>query len=187
MRKNASARPWTTSEERYLVENAGRIPKRDICKHLKRSAASVRHKAAELRDQGVAIDLRCYQADAATCPACGALRATIDQTGFCEPCRRQNQLTDIESRIANLLPYLPPEERSIYSDTEAERESRIDAKPQAPDVSRLSHYQADRLMALWELDTEQWLISNLKRRVKAAQKRKERIQEKLKNEWDFPR
>lgn len=184
MRQGSRCKSWTTAEERYLVEHAGRVPKRDICKHLRRSAASIRHKAAELRARGVAIDLRCFKTEAATCPSCGALRTTIDQTGFCEPCRRENQLADIESRIANLLPYLPPEERYIYSNTEAERESRIDPKPTVPDVSRLSRYRADRLVALWELATEQWLIRNLNRRIKAAQKRKERIDKKI-NEWDF--
>ena len=180
MRRGASSRPWTTAEVQYLIDSAGRVPRREICKHLRRSAASVRGKAQHLRQQGVAIDLRCFHSRLETCPSCGARRATIDDTGFCEPCRRAKQLADVESRIASLLPQLNINDRATYETTEAELESRAGARPTAPNTAGLSRYRADKANEKYEIALEQWAAGNLRRRIKASQKRKERIEKKVK-------
>lgn len=173
-------RPWTTSEVAYLVENAGRIPKREICKHLKRRSESVNQKAKALRAQGVPVNLRCYKPKLEICPACGCMRATLGKHGICEVCRKRVQLASIHTRISNLLHRLPFEERETYAVTEAEIESTVDPMPRAPRTQGLSYYHACRAQELHDRAMEKWQLRNLGRQVKAAQKRKERIEKKVK-------
>lgn len=180
MRKGSHCKHWTTQDIAYLEANAGLIPKREICKHLKRSSRSVAHMAARLRESGSNIELRCYQSSLVTCPSCGALRSNLGKDGICEPCMRREQLAAIQSRISALLPLLPQSERDTYHDTEAELESHTDPMPKAPKTWGLSRYWAAKMQETYELALESWTVRNLCRRIKAAQKRKERIEKKVK-------
>ena len=74
---------------------------------------------------------------------------------------------------------LPAEERRTYERTECGRESRADPMPQAPDTSGMSRYAADKAAEAHDEAMERWLCRYLYRRVKAAQKRKERIEKKV--------
>ncbi|WP_147327766.1 hypothetical protein [Collinsella sp. TF07-1] len=125
------------------------------------------------------VSLRCYRHRLELCPSCGCRRATLGKDGICEPCRRQKQLEAIEARIAELLPRLTAEERRTYERTECGRESRADPMPQAPDTSGMSRYAADKAAEAHDEAMERWLCRYLYRRVKAAQKRKERIEKKV--------
>lgn len=174
-------RPWSTSEARYLLDNAGRVPKRDICRHLKRGSKAVERKAHHLRQQGEALDLRCHVPRLATCPACGRLSGHLGEEGICEPCRRADQLAGVHARIAELLALLPPEERAVYEQTEAEVESRRDPLPRPPPTDGLSYYARARAEEAHALAVEEALTRNLLREVKAAQKRKERVEKKVKS------
>lgn len=157
------------------------MPKRDICRHLRRSAKSVECAAYRLRKQGIPVDLRCYTPRAMTCPACGSMSARMGREGICEPCRRRGQLAVIHARIADLLQRLPIEERDTYGQTEAETESARDAMPKAPDTRGLSYYARAKAEEAHAIACEQVAIANLKREIKAAQKRKERIEKKAKS------
>lgn len=181
MRKGAKRKDWTVAELNYLAENAGRISKRDICLHLRRSSKSVERKAAWLRSQGRAVTLRFYRPTLEPCPACGRLSGHRGKEGICEPCRRREQLATIHARIAELLPQLPLEERDTYERTEAETESRHDPLPKAPNTSVLSYYQKARAEEAYALALENAISRNLRRETKAAQKRKERIEKKVKS------
>lgn len=178
-RKGARQREWTTGEVAYLVESAGRVPRREICRHLKRSAESVYGKAKELRAQGVPVNLRCHVTRLEACPACGCMRSTLGRKGICEVCRRRSQLEAIHARISELLHKLPFEERETYADTEAEVESVPDPMPEFPKVKGLSHYLTCRVKEQHDRDMEAWQVRTLTRQVKAAQKRKERIEQKV--------
>ncbi len=169
---------WTTAEVAYLVENAGRIPKREICKYLKRRSESVKQKAKALRAQGIPVDLRCYRPKLEACPACGCMRSTLGKHGICEVCRKRAQLTAIHSRISRLLHQIPFEERERYAETEAETESANDPMPRSPSLEGLSYYATCKAKEARDRAMEAWQIRNLTRQVKAAQKRKERIQKK---------
>lgn len=171
---------WTTQEVAYLIENAGRIPKREICKHLKRRSESVSQKAKALRAQGVPVELRCYKPKLEACPACGCMRSTLGRHGICEVCRKRAQLSVIHARISRLLHMLPFEERDKYADTEAEVESVPDPMPASPRLDGLSYYAQCKAKESRDRAMEAWQIRNLNRQVKAAQKRKERIQKKVK-------
>lgn len=173
-------RPWSTTEVAYLIDHAGRIPKREICKHLKRRSESVNSKARHLREQGVPVDLRCYRPKLEACPACGCMRATLGKHGICEVCRKRVQLASIHTRISNLLHRLPFEERETYAVTEAEIESTVDPMPRFPRTEGLSYYHACKAKEMHDRAMERWQLRNLGRQVKAAQKRKERIEKKVK-------
>lgn len=181
MRKGSRRNDWTVAEEQFLVANAGRIPKRDICQMLKRSSASVKMKAAALRRSGVDVCLRHYSSTLEPCPSCGKPSASIDRTGMCEPCRRRDQLAAIHARIADLLPLLPPEERDLYERTEAKTESRADPLPEPPDTEGMTAYRASYAEEAHAIAVEACVSGNLRREVKAAQKRKERIEKKVKS------
>lgn len=181
MRKGASRNDWTLSEERFLIDNAGRIPKREICELLKRSSASVRRKAEELRKQGVNVNLRYYRPTMEPCPSCGNLSATIDRHGICEPCRRREQLASIEARIAGLLPMLTPEQRDKYERTESQLKSRVDPIPEPPITDGLTQWQKAYREEQYAKVVEAVVSANLRREIKARQKRKERIEKYAKN------
>lgn len=186
MRKGAKVRPWSVSDVRFLVANAGRLPKLDICQMLKRSSASVRRKAEDLRRAGYDVDLRYYRPTMEPCPSCGNMSATLDRHGKCEPCRRREQLAVIEARIADLLPRLTPEQMDVYERSETKRKSRIDPVPEPPSTDGLSRWQKAYREEAHAKQVEATVSANLRRAVKAAQKRKERIEKKV-NQWDFPR
>jgi len=179
-RKGARQIGWTTADDRYLLENAGRVPKREICRNLKRSGKSVERRAAWHRSQGRAIELRCFTPRTELCPGCGCRRTTLGKFGICEVCRRREQLATIESRIAAMWPYLTQEQRDKYEETEAETESRRDPRPKAPKIpSGTTYYREQRIREDWEIAVERTDIANLKREIKATQKRKERIEKKI--------
>lgn len=178
---------WTTSEVAYLMEHAGRIPRREICKNLRRSTESVRYMAKRLRADGTNISLRCYVPRVEICPSCGCRRGTLGKTGICELCERREQLAGIHGRIAELLPSLTPEQLATYEETEAETESRIDPKPKPPDIPpEASYYRRAKAEEAHDLAVEAWAIKNVKREIKAVQKRKERIEKKVKTLGQSP-
>lgn len=178
MRKGSRRNDWTVAEEQFLVANAGKLPKREICQMLRRSSESVRQKAKALRRQGVDVCLRYYRPTLEPCPHCGNLSGTIDRSGKCEPCRRRDQLATIQLRIADLLPLLPPEERATYERTEALLESKSDPLPEPPDTDGMSGYRRAYAEEAHAKAVEACVSRNLRRKVKAAQKRKERIEKK---------
>lgn len=179
MRKGVARNDWSFSDERYLIEHAGRVPRRDICKHLRRNTESVKQKAKHLRRQGTPIDLRCYISHLAPCPSCGCMSGRLGKHGICEPCRRREQLANIHARIAEMWPLLSVEDRDTYEQTEAETESSRDPYPPAPDTRGLSYYAQAKAEEAHALACEAVLAKNLRREIKAAQKRKERIEKKI--------
>lgn len=181
MRSGAKRHDWTVLEETYLLTHAGRIPRRDICRHLRRSSQAIYSKAKHLRLRGHLVDLRCYKPRLVTCPACGCLRSKMGRQGICEPCRRREQLATIQARISDLLRQLPAEERELYAETEAELESKPDPMPKPPNCHGMTYYQRSRAKEAHEMAMEAWASRNLQRQVKAAQKRKERIEKKIKS------
>lgn len=182
MRKGARTIPWTTSEEAYLLENAGKVPVRELCRHLRKSRDAVLSKARHMREEGRPVVLRCFTPRTEICPACGCSRATLGVVGICLPCRKREQLAAIEARIAELMPMLPKAYRDRYEETEAERGSKADPIPRPPSVPKgTPYYVRMKAQERWEIEVERAVIRNLEREIKAAQKRKERIEKKAKS------
>ena len=70
---------------------------------------------------------------------------------------------------------------SFGAATEAEVESRRDPMPPPPPTAGLSYYARARAEEAHELACEEALTRNLMREVKAAQKRKERVEKKVRS------
>ena len=183
MRKGSERRDWTVSEEAYLQASAGRVPVREICRHLKRSRMAVYQKAKALRRRGKAVDLRIYRSDAFLCPSCGCARTLGRASGICEACKYRRLEAEAQARIAELWPLLPQSERDRYEAEDAKVGARIiDAPPRAPRLPRdASLYRRRKAEGEWERAVEQTETANAKRAYKAAQKRKERIEKKVKS------
>lgn len=181
MRAGSAKRPWTAREVRFLLDNAGAMPQRDICRNLKRSAKAVERMASRLRMQGYEIDLRYYEPQTMTCPACGRRSATARETGICRPCTLRRRLAATEGAISDLMRRLPADARAIYEETEAEKGSRVyDPMPKPPAYSNPpTRYQRRKDEEAHDRAMEQWEARRIHRELKAAQKRKERIQRRL--------
>lgn len=174
-----AVRTWTTGDLKRVAELAGTMPERELRRRLKLSSNQLAYAVRTLRRMGVNVTTRYYEPRLETCPVCGCRRATLGKEGICEPCRLKKQLADIEWRISDLMRGLTPEQRAVYEQTEAERESRADPMPQPRPTDGLNSYERAKASEEYDAAMEQWTATYLKRRVKAAQKRKERIQKKV--------
>ena len=84
----------------------------------------------------------------------------------------------VQWRISDLMAQLTPEQRAVYEKSEAQRESRADPMPRKPPTDGMDRYEKARASEEYDAAMEKWAEAYLRRRIKAAQKRKERIQEK---------
>lgn len=127
------------------------------------------------------MDLRYYEPKLSICPACGCARSTLNRRhSTCIVCRRRVQLAAIHARISRLLRELPPEERQRYAENESKTGSRQDPRPKMPNLEGLRPYWRQKVQEDHDRAMEAWQSEYLKRQIKAAQKRKERIQQKVK-------
>lgn len=176
-------RVWTTGDLKRVAELAGTMPERELRRRLKLSRNQLKYAVNRLRSLGVNVTTRYYEPQLETCPVCGCRRATLGKDGICEPCRLKRQLEEIEWRVSELMARLTPEQRAVYEKSEAQRESRADPMPKPRPADGLDGYERAKASEEHDAAMEAWAAAYLKRRVKAAQKRKERIQEKV-NEND---
>ena len=183
MTRRDAGRPhkwWTERELAYIRERAGRVPAREIRRDLRVGARQLESAVRSMRLRGEDICLRSYRRRTLICPACGCRRALFGRDGICEPCRRARQLAELEGRISDLLALLPPGERRVYEETESGREARaVDPMPSPPRTAGMDRYRRDRAEDEYDMAVERWQARRLKRLVRAAQKRKERIARKV--------
>ena len=178
---------WRESELAYIREHAGKVPAREIRKALRVSREQLKGAVRWMRARGEDVDLRCFTSRTLVCPSCGMARTLFGSEGVCEPCRLARRLAETEAEIADLLPLLSPADRATYERTDAQRETRGDPMPASPRTSGMGPY--DRAMAKERHDIamERWQAARLRRLLKAAQKRKERVSKKAKEgRKDFP-
>ena len=74
-RKGSAQRPWTTDEIDRLRDMAGRLPRRDICRELKRSSGAVKMAAKRL-----GLSLRCCRTRLVWCDECAGKRDGLCHT-----------------------------------------------------------------------------------------------------------
>lgn len=166
---------WSEEELRYLVESAGRVPKRTLCQKLNRDPDEVEAVAARIRSTGYPISL-----NVETCPMCGRRAPIVYSLGICKPCQYRRTIAQVRKQTAELLRLVAPDEREAYARTETSLGGRtFDPMPDIPaipedatEVERAA-YEDARCAAMAE-----WEARNLHRQIKAAQKRKERIARK---------
>ena len=172
-------RTWTTGDLRRVAELAGTMPERELRRRLRLSRNQLRYAVRTLRRMGANVTTRYYEPRLGTCPECGCRRATLGEHGICEPCRLRHRIAETEWRVADLLSRLTPEQRATYERSEAKRESRADPMPRPRPTDGLNSYERARAAEEYDVAMERWVTGYLRRRLKAAQKRKERIQEKV--------
>lgn len=178
---------WRESELAYIRDHAGSEPAREIRKALRVSREQLKGAVRWMRARGEDVDLRCFTSRTLVCPSCGMARTLFGSEGVCEPCRLARRLAETEAEIADLLPLLSPADRATYERTDAQRETRGDPMPASPRTSGMGPY--DRAMAeeRHDIAMERWQAARLRRLLKAAQKRKERVSKKAKEgRKDFP-
>lgn len=178
---------WRESELAYIREHAGRVPAREIRKALRVSREQLKGAVRWMRARGEDVDLRCFRPRTLVCPSCGMARALFGAEGICEPCRLARRLAETEAEISALLPLLDAAGRATYERTEAQRETRGDPMPASPRTSGMGAYERAVAEERHDIAMERWQAARLKRLLKAAQKRKERVSRKAKEaRKDFP-
>jgi hypothetical protein len=120
MRAGANTIPWTTEEERWLKENAGSIPIRDVCQHLHRSRSSVESKAHRME-----LSLRHYEADMVWCDTCSTWRTEVDADGRCPVCKLRHQSEGRKDDYRTALDAMTPAQRARHLHNEAAREQKL--------------------------------------------------------------
>lgn len=178
---------WRESELAYIREHAGKVPAREIRKALRVSREQLKGAVRWMRARGEDVDLRCFSPRTLVCPSCGMARTLFGAEGICEPCRLSRRLAETEAEIAGLLPLLSAPDRATYERTEAQRETRGDPMPATPRTSGMGAYERARAEEAHDMAMERWQAARLRRLLKAAQKRKERVSKKVREaRKDFP-
>lgn len=174
-------RTWRASDYERIAELAGKVPASEIRRELRLSKGQLDNARRRMNAAGANVSLRYRESPLSVCPACGCMRSTVEgsRDGICEPCRRERQLMAIEAAIADLMERLPPEERAIYEGTQSETGSSARPAPPPPDTRGMTPYRRARAEEAHDVAMEEWAAANLGRRIKAAQKRKERIMKRL--------
>ena len=171
---------WSTAELDYIREHAGRVPAREIRRALKLSKNQFDNAVRTMVANGERISARCFTPRTAVCPSCGCARSLFGKEGICEPCRLRRRLAEVEADCSALLAMLTASERETYGGTEAERGGRAsDPMPVRRPTAGLDPYRAAKAEEDYDLAMERWASRTLRRRLKAAQKRKERISKKV--------
>lgn len=176
MRKGAHRIDWSTKDIKYLRDNAGVLPMREICKHLKRSASSVKTEACRM-----GISLRCFKQKLKWCPVCAKWRSTVSpKTGQCRVCSKRKNLMDGEWRVSDALMQLTPAQRLIYDEEESSRgKRRVPPKPIKMKVSPRNRYKCAKEEERYTIALEAWEIKCLDLDIDANKTRLKRIRRKL--------
>ena len=175
-RKGAKQHGWTTAEEQYLLDNAGVLTRREICRHLRRSAKSVKHKAERL-----GVSLRCYSSKLTWCNQCATWRTTVsERTGYCRVCAKREMLERSEKRVSDELAHLSFNQHTLYLNEEAHRGTRkLPSKPEKQASTVGSLYARNKAEEQYLKDVERWEVACLDQLINANKTRLKRIRQKL--------
>lgn len=174
MRKGSAARPWTTSEARYLATHAGRVPRREICRTLRRSSMSVKKKAARL---GLSLRVPAWKMQ--WCDECATWRTRLNAQGRCPVCQKRANVAAEESRCADEMAAMTPGQRRSFEAAETRR-GRV--KPHAPTPKRrredgMGPFAASKAEQEWLAAVEAWELERLAKEYDASKQRLRRMRE----------
>lgn len=170
-----AVRPWTESEEVYLVNAAGLLSLEDLGRALGRTEASIEEAAGRL-----GLDIRCVEASFVWCDHCATWRTRLNgRTGWCRICTMREQLRGRERACSEALAAMPPSARAVYEKTEAERQTkRLPPHPVKRLVSTAPDGRPRMEEARYLAEMEEWEYRVLKLRYDAAKTRLRRMREK---------
>ena len=177
MRKGARRADWTVADERFLWENAGKVPRRELCRRLKRSGEAVDQKAKRM-----GLSLRCYVPKCRPCPKCGKPRSQFGRDGTCRVCGVKALIRRADEDTSRAMAMLPPEHLATYQATEVLLQSTPLPKPKAPSYEGLTAYQEAKARDEHARALEEWEFGTLNRRLKAKRRRVERMRKKIENQ-----
>lgn len=126
MRKGSKRRDWSTAEVRYLLEHAGKVPRREISRALRRSAKSVRRKA-----ESMGVSLRVPKWGMVWCDECAAWRTRTNAQGRCPVCQKRANIEAEAARCAEEYAAMTPDQRRAFDDSESRR-GRVKPRPRMP-------------------------------------------------------
>ena len=155
---------WTLDEFRALVTDAGYVNMDKLTRRTGHPAEQIEAVCSRLRALGYPVYAR-----TAICPTCGK-RAPLNVSGVCRPCAYRRSLARVRASIAELVHQLPPDQREIYADTEAETLDYV--QPRRHDVPG----EDEEARAVAQSEAEGVAVH---RTLVAAQKRRERIAAKV--------
>lgn len=179
-RDGTPRRAWTTREVAFLMESAGKLPLRTICRRLGRSERSVESMASKLNRSGARLTLKCWSSKLVWCNECATWRTGIDdKTGRCRVCTMREHLEGREEACALELSMMAPEQRLVYERTEMQRRTRrILERPKKRESCPMSRYERSKAEERYLIDIEEWEYRTLKLRYDAAKTRLRRMREK---------
>ena len=180
MTRGGRHRAWTTREVALLIDAAGRLPLRTICKRLGRSESAVESMASKLNRSGEHLTLKCWSSRLVWCNECATWRTGIDdKTGRCRVCTMREQLRGREDACSRELAIMTPEQRLVYERTEAQRRTRKALeRPQKRGSCPMSRYERSKAEERYLIDLEEWEYRTLRLRYDAAKTRLRRMREK---------
>lgn len=176
-RKGSAQRPWTTDEIDRLRDMAGRLPRRDICRELKRSSGAVKMAAKRL-----GLSLRCCRTRLVWCDECAGWRSAVDKNGRCRVCRMREQLAGREAACVEVYASMTPRQRAAYDDQETKRGTRpssLGPRPKRRESCPVSRYERDKAETAYLLALEEWEHRRLLLPYNAAKTRLKRMREVL--------
>lgn len=173
-RKGSRQSDWTTDDIAYLLDTAGRLSLRVICRELKRSSMSVKKMAARLN-----LSLRCYQTKLVWCNECAQWRSYINKsTGKCKVCSMRDQLQGREAACVDVYQSMTAEQRLVYDENESKRGTRkYPARPQKRESCPMSMYERAKAEADYRLAIEAWEYQRVKLPYDATKTRLRRMRE----------
>lgn len=168
-------RDWTLRETLFVKEYAGTVPLFQLARDLKRDPRDVASECGRLGVPIVYMGTPLFW-----CDHCSTWRTSLNRSGLCGVCDKRRRIQVIEGRISSLLALLPVDVREIYAMTETWREGRKrEAPPCAPITEGLAPLEAVMARTAYLAEYDRWQNAQEHRRVRAVQKRKERIAKKV--------
>ena len=169
---------WTTAKTDYLVRNAGIESVDELADCLECTPEAVKQHAKRIRRAGQHVSLHRKPKGMRICHGCGKRRSLFASGGICRACELEGQLARIKERQASLMKIMPAEARARYAKTESRLASDPLPKPKPKRTAGMTPEERARAAEERERALEAWEIGCLNRRIKAAQKRKERMEKK---------
>lgn len=171
-------RVWTEAERSFLRRYAGAVPLAMLAADMRRDVRDVLVECHCL-----SIDPRYSGTPLRWCVFCSQWRHEVKAhgryRGMCPVCACRRQIEAIGGRVADLWPRLTPEQREKYTETDAELGSTRDPPPSRPDLSGMGERERIVAETAYIARRSEWEAKQEHRRYKAAQKRKERIEAKV--------
>lgn len=175
MRKGQPRCDWTTGEIRYLREHAGKVPLREICRHLRRSTRSVAVMAGRMR-----LSLRCYTSKLVWCPRCAAWRESVSaKTGHCRICAKRDALERAKLRTAAAYAKLPAAKKLVIDEKMSKYSSDPGPRPVHPAPFSGSHYANQKAEEEYSVALERWELGRLTKLVDNEKSRLRNIRKML--------